>query len=149
MDSGDRPVGEIPDQRVVQQIDVEMQNVKFARTAPYLFQQDEMIGNTVLDCRIEPQRHGGAADEFGSRPGIAAGEQGRDRLVMRDWPRSRSIRAFESPIFFMKSPMPWAFVYHVFARPKKPRRREPTGQIGTGYLPDDEIEEDTPTEGKA
>jgi hypothetical protein len=72
---GERAVGERMEQREMKEVDMEMQNVEFLDSLAHLVEHEHVVGDGVLDGRIEPQRGHGAAGELGGGDGIAAGEQ--------------------------------------------------------------------------
>src|SRR3546814_18819546 len=53
-----RPVREIADQRKLQEIDVEVQDVELVRTAPHLLQHPHMVRDVVPHGRSEERRVG-------------------------------------------------------------------------------------------
>ena len=76
MHGRDRAFDEVLHHREMQHVDMEVQHVELVGPSSHLLQHHEVIGQWVLDDRIEPQRDVAAADQLGGCSGIAAGEQG-------------------------------------------------------------------------
>jgi hypothetical protein len=76
-----RAVGEISDQREMQQIDVEMQDIKLMRAAANFLQHHHLMRQLVLDRRVKPQRDVRAGYEPGVGDGVAAGKK-RDFVAL-------------------------------------------------------------------
>lgn len=64
----DGALGEVADERIMEQLDVEMQDVGFLRPAPDLVEHHDVERQMVLDRRVQSQRHVAAAHELGAGP---------------------------------------------------------------------------------
>ena len=75
MQRGHGAIDEVADERKMQDVDVKMQNVELVRDRAHLIEHHDMVGDRILDARIQTQ--GGLAErlEPGRRAGVAAGEQ--------------------------------------------------------------------------
>ena len=69
------PIGNVPHQRSVKQVDVEVQHVELVDPAADLVQHDHVVRQRIAYRRIEAQRYVAAADEPGRCLGVAAGKQ--------------------------------------------------------------------------
>ena len=69
------PIGKVPHQRSVNQVDVEVQHVELVDPAADLVQHDHVVRQRIAHRRIEAQRYVAAADEPGRCLGVAAGKQ--------------------------------------------------------------------------
>ena len=69
-------VGEVSDQRIVQDVDMEMEDVERAGQGADAVEHDDVGRNRILDARVEPQCGVAEGDEPGGGAGVAAGEQG-------------------------------------------------------------------------
>jgi hypothetical protein len=69
-------VGEVANDRVVEDVDMEVQDVELIGHLSHLVEHDDVVGNGVLDARIKPQSELAAGLQAGGRPRISAGEQG-------------------------------------------------------------------------
>ena len=56
MERRHRSVDEVANERIVEDIDMEVQNVELIGHPSDLVEHDDVIGNGVLDARIKPQR---------------------------------------------------------------------------------------------
>jgi hypothetical protein len=76
MQRGEGLVREVSEEGQVQLLDVEMQHVELARAAAHALEHHQMVGQGILDARIEAQRARRAGDEPRARLGIGAREEG-------------------------------------------------------------------------
>ena len=65
MQRGHRLVRKRAEQRQVQVLDVEMQQVELARARPDALEHQQVMGQGILHARIQPQRMRGAGDQAG------------------------------------------------------------------------------------
>src|SRR5271170_2954276 len=75
MQSGHGLEGQIPKQRHLERIDVEMQDVKKVCAAPQLIEHNHVVRYVILNIRIEAYRCSRAGDETRRCRRIAASEQ--------------------------------------------------------------------------
>ena len=64
-----------PEQRELELVDMEMDDVKFLGSFVHPAHHQHEIGNRIAHRAIEPQRHGNTGDEVGRSDRVAAGEQ--------------------------------------------------------------------------
>jgi hypothetical protein len=69
------PIGKVPDQRSVKQVDVKVQHIELVDPPADLVQHNHVVRQRIAHRRIEAQRHVTAADEPGRCLGVAAGKQ--------------------------------------------------------------------------
>lgn len=75
MQRGDRPVDEVSNQRVVQYVDMEMEDVELVGGRAHLLEHGDMKWNRILDARVEAKRRLATRLQPRRRPQITAGEQ--------------------------------------------------------------------------
>ena len=72
---------ELVDQWKLQEVDVKMQDVEFSSAPAHPVQHNHVIGNCVLDCRVQPQCRFSASDKFCASLRVTAGEK-RDLMPL-------------------------------------------------------------------
>ena len=72
---GDSAARDRPEQREMELIDMEMQDVEVVGALADAIEHQHVIGDRIADAGVEPQRLGHAGHEIGRRDRIAAREQ--------------------------------------------------------------------------
>ena len=72
---GDGLVGEAADQRIVQDVDMEVEGVELIGEGPDAVEHDDVGRNRILYARVQPQCGFAEGDEPGGGAGVAAGKQ--------------------------------------------------------------------------
>ena len=83
MQGGDGAARDRPEQRELELIDMEVQDVEVVGALAHAIEHQHVIGDRIEDAGVEPQRLGHAGHEIGGRDRIAAGKQ-RDVMAERD-----------------------------------------------------------------
>ena len=80
---GDGAARDRPEQRELELVDMEVQDVEVVGALAHAIEHQHVIGDRIDDAGVEPQRLGHAGHEIGRRDRIAAGEQ-RHVVAERD-----------------------------------------------------------------
>ena len=75
MQRGDRAACDRPEQREMELVDMEVQDVEVVGALAHAVQHQHVIGDRIADAGVEPQRRGHAGHQIGRRDRIAAREQ--------------------------------------------------------------------------
>ena len=75
MQRGDGAARDRPEQRKLELVDMEVQNVEILGALADAIEHQHVVGNGIPDARVEPQRLRHAGHEIGRRDRIAAREQ--------------------------------------------------------------------------
>ena len=73
---GDGAVRDRPEQRKLELVDMEVQDVEFIGALAHAIEHQHVVGNWIADAVFEPQRFGYARHKIGGRDRIAAGKEG-------------------------------------------------------------------------
>jgi hypothetical protein len=83
MQRRDRAIGEIPDQREMQEIGMEVKHIKFVRPPADFLQHHDLMRQMIFDGRIKTERHIRARHELRGGDRISAGKK-RDVMALGD-----------------------------------------------------------------